>query len=76
MRWWCRCPQPSAAARAGLAAGDVITAIDAQPVNDAADVTAAVVGHQAGDQMQVTFERGGQIRNVTVTLLARRDTGS
>jgi putative serine protease PepD len=71
-----RVSQPSAAASAGLVAGDVITAIDAQPVNDGADVTAAVAGHQAGDQIQVTFERGGTILHATVTLLARRDTGS
>ncbi len=68
--------QPSAAARAGLAVGDVITAVDSQPVNDTADLAAAVAAHQAGDQMQVTYARQGQTANVTVTLLARGDTGN
>jgi S1-C subfamily serine protease len=68
--------QPSAAASAGLAVGDVITAVDGQPVNDTSDLAAAVAAHQAGDQMQVTYARQGQVANVTVTLLARGDTGN
>ncbi len=67
--------QPSAAAAGGLAVGDVITAVDAQPVNTTADLAAAVASHQAGDQVQVTYQRGAQLANVTVTLLARKDTG-
>ena len=68
--------QPSAAASAGLAVGDVITAVDSQPVNDGDDLAAAVDAHQAGDRIQVTYARQGQIANTTVTLLARGDTGN
>jgi putative serine protease PepD len=68
--------QPSAAANAGLAAGDVITAIDSQPVNDSSDLAAAVASYQAGDRMQVTYARQGQIANATVTLLTRGSTGN
>ncbi len=67
---------PSAAASAGLQVGDVITAVDAQPVTSGAEVAAAVAAEQVGDQLQVTFMRQGQILNATVTLLSRRDTGS
>ncbi len=68
--------QPSGAASAGLAVGDVITAIDSQPVNDSSDLAAAVDAHQSGDQVQVTYARQGQVANATVTLLARGDTGN
>ncbi len=35
-----------------------------------------MAAHQAGDQIQVTYARQGQIANATVTLLARGDTGN
>ncbi len=68
--------QPSAAANAGLTVGDVVTAVDSQPVNDTNDLAAAVAAHHAGDRIQVTYARRGQIANAMVTLLARSDTGN
>jgi S1-C subfamily serine protease len=65
----------SSATAAGLQVGDVITAIDSQAVNSSDDAAAAVQAHTAGDQITITFERQGQIHNVQVTLLSRRDTG-
>ncbi len=65
----------SSASIAGLAVGDVITAIDGQAVNSSSDAAAVVAGHAAGDRITLTFERRGQINNVAVVLLSRRDTG-
>jgi len=70
-----RVASPSSAAAAGLAVGDVITAIDAQPVNGAVDVANAVGSLQVGDQVQITFERKGQILNAAVPLLSAQATG-
>jgi Peptidase A4 family/PDZ domain len=59
------------AARAGVAAGDVLTALDGQPV---ADLGALVVGlgdRQPGDQVVLTVSRAGQTRQLTATLQER-----
>ncbi|CAN5159131.1 M50 family metallopeptidase [soil metagenome] len=49
----------SPAATAGFLAGDLITAIDGKPVNDASEVIAKVT-LSAGDAVRFTVERGGQ----------------
>jgi S1-C subfamily serine protease len=66
----------SSAHTAGLAVGDVITAIDAQVVNNGADLTGAIGSLHAGDQVVITYERGGDIHNVKVVLRSRADTGN
>ncbi len=66
----------SSATNAGLQVGDVITALDAQPVNTGADLTGAVQSDHAGQRVTITFERRGQIRNATVVLLSQHDTGN
>ncbi len=66
----------SSAHTAGLAVGDVITAVDAQVVNNTADLTAVIGAHHAGDAVVITYERRGQIRNVKVALRSRADTGN
>ena len=66
----------SSAHTAGLALGDVITAVDAQVVNNTADLTAVIGAHHAGDSVVVTYERRGQIVNVKVVLRSRADTGN
>jgi S1-C subfamily serine protease len=59
----------SAAESAGLAAGDVVTALDGTPVADASALTAAVQAHDAGDQVQVSWtDAGGAGHTATVTL--------
>ena len=58
----------SGAAKAGLARGDVITAVDGTSVNDADGLQAQVAGHQPGDKVQVTYTRGGSSSTVSVTV--------
>jgi S1-C subfamily serine protease len=66
----------SSAHTAGLAVGDVITAVDAQVVNNTADLTAVIGAHHAGDTVTITYARQGDIRNVRVALRSRADTGN
>ncbi len=59
------------AAAAGLAAGDVITAIDGEPVDGLGFVEAA--GRLAGDEtgtVEVTIDRGGSAQDVSMTRAA------
>ena len=59
----------SAAAAAGLVAGDVVTTVDGSPVADADALTAAVRAHEAGDQVVVGWtDASGAARTATVTL--------
>ena len=56
----------SPAARAGLRAGDVVTAIDNAPVIDGVDLVKAVRASN-GKPLAVTFSRQGREQTVTVT---------
>jgi putative serine protease PepD len=56
------------AAKAGLKAGDVITAVAGQPTQGTDAVIAAIRTHQPGQQVTVTYTRGGSSKTVTVTL--------
>jgi putative serine protease PepD len=58
----------SAAAKAGLSAGDIIIDFSGIPIADASDLTAAVRTFAAGTKVQVTYLRGGSEKTVTVTL--------
>jgi putative serine protease PepD len=62
------------AARAGLAAGDVITNADGSQVTDASALQAVLAKHKPGDRITITWRVGGpngQTRSATVTLAAR-----
>lgn len=48
--------------------GDIITAIDGQSITDGDELRRAILGKQFGDQVKLTVQRGGQSREVTVTL--------
>jgi len=61
----------SAAAKAGLQAGDVITAVDGTATDDPDTLGGAIADHQPGDQVKVTYTREGTSHDVTVTLGAR-----
>ncbi|HYF62677.1 MAG TPA: trypsin-like peptidase domain-containing protein [Herpetosiphonaceae bacterium] len=65
----------SGAERAGLLAGDVITAIDGVATVDYPGVAGQISGKQPGAQVAVTIRRAGQEREVTVTLQARPTQG-
>ena len=50
--------------------GDIITAIDGQPVTEGGDLQRAILGKQVGDSVRLTVQRAGQTREVTVNLKA------
>lgn len=50
----------SAAARAGLESGDVITAIDDHPIDDTEALIATVRSYRPGDTVKVTYLRNGK----------------
>jgi putative serine protease PepD len=58
----------SAAASAGVKAGDVITAVDGTNVATAEKLRAIIAGHKPGDSITLTFKRGGSTQTVTATL--------
>ena len=61
----------SPAAKAGLKAGDVITALDGKAVTKADDLTAAVTAHAPNDKVTVTVTRNGKSQQIDVTLGVR-----
>ena len=64
---------PLAQPRTGLRVGDVITAINGQPVRTPADV-ALRLEHQAGQQVRLDYRRDGAARStVTVPVTMERD---
>jgi putative serine protease PepD len=56
------------AAKAGLKNGDVVTAIDDQRVGTSDALIAAVRSHAPGEQVKVSYTRGGNASSATVTL--------
>jgi Do/DeqQ family serine protease len=56
----------SAAARAGLKAGDVVLAVDGQPVNDDSGVTYYFATRKPGDAVQLTVWRDGREISLSV----------
>jgi putative serine protease PepD len=61
----------SAAAKAGLQQGDVITSVDGTNTDDPDTLGGVIADHKPGDQVKVTYTRGGASHDVTVTLGAR-----
>ena len=58
----------SPAAGAGLQPGDVITAVDGTAVSSPADLAQQVRSHQPGDQVTITYTRGGNSTDAPVQL--------
>ncbi len=58
----------SAAADAGLKSGDVITKVDDHLITSSDSLVAIVRSYRPGDQVSVTYERGGSTHTVRVTL--------
>jgi putative serine protease PepD len=54
--------------QAGIQAGDVITAVDGVPVDDAEQLIVAIRTHSPGDTVTLTIQRAGQTSDVQVTL--------
>jgi putative serine protease PepD len=61
----------SAAAKAGLQAGDVITKVDGTAIDTPDTLAGAIAAHQAGDKVTVTYTRDGASHQVEVTLGAK-----
>jgi putative serine protease PepD len=61
----------SAAASAGLQAGDVITEIAGTKVTTAEQLRAIISAHQPGDTVSVTVERNGSTKTLSATLGSR-----
>jgi putative serine protease PepD len=58
----------SAAAKAGLQQGDVITTVDGKAINSSDDLVAAVQAATVGQKMTIDFTRNGAKKTVSVTL--------
>ena len=61
----------SAAADAGLEAGDVITAVDGDAVTSAERLRAVIASHAPGDKLTLTVRRSGATKTLTATLGSR-----
>jgi putative serine protease PepD len=64
------------AADAGLRAGDVITKIGDTAVTDSEVMGTAVDAHRPGEQVEVTYSRGGDSQTAKVTLGTRPDSAA
>ncbi|MEU5861386.1 MULTISPECIES: S1C family serine protease [unclassified Nonomuraea] len=62
----------SPAAKAGLKEGDLITKIGDTPVDSGDTVVGQVRGFKPGQQVKITYMRGGQSGEVTVTLQEKK----
>jgi serine protease Do len=60
--------EKSPAAKAGLAAGDVITAVDEIEIERPLDFQRAMLEHKAGDKVQVTVRRSGERKKMDLEL--------
>jgi S1-C subfamily serine protease len=61
----------SPAAQAGLRAGDVVTSIDGQAVENYSELVARIRTHQPGDRVTLTVVRGGDETTISATLSQR-----
>lgn len=58
----------SAAEKAGLKKGDIITSIDSKKVKDAEDVSEAIRSHKPGDKVAINILRDGKEQKLTAEL--------
>jgi putative serine protease PepD len=64
----------TAADRAGLKQGDVITAVNGSPVTSAPELTQAIDGKSPGQQVTLTVSRNGSTKTIHATLGTRPNT--
>jgi len=58
----------SPAAKIGLAAGDVVLAVNGRPVRDSRDLARTIAGYEPGTKVKVTYQRAGKEATVEVEL--------
>jgi putative serine protease PepD len=61
-----------AAQRAGLKSGDIITKIDGRAVSSPEELIVAIRSHSVGEEIEVTYKRGGATKTVSLTLTASK----
>ena len=66
--------QGGAAAKAGIARGDVITKVNGVPIGNYADLMAQILKQQPGQSIPLTVQSGNSSKTVTVTLGTAKDT--
>jgi putative serine protease PepD len=67
--------QGSAADKAGLQPGDLVTKVNGKPVSDYADLTARILGFQPGHTITLTVKtKGGDTKTLHATLDGKKDT--
>lgn len=66
----------SPAEKAGIKAGDVITRVDADKINEPQDLFEKIGKHDPGDKVTITYLRDKKESTATVTLDERKDTGT
>jgi S1-C subfamily serine protease len=65
----------SPADTAGILIGDVIVSVGQKPISDPADLLSLLSGDQIGQSMQMLILRGGEPRDVSITV-GERPAGS
>lgn len=65
----------SGADEAGIRPGDVIVEVNGEPVETAADVSDLVGALEPGTEVQLGYEREGEVEDTTATLSERPDDG-
>src|SRR5690606_28423674 len=68
--------EPSAggpALKAGVASGDVITAVDGDPIDNALDLSRTIAGKSPGTEVELTLWRNGKEEKVSVVLGTLQD---
>lgn len=58
----------TAAAKAGIHTGDIITAIEGEPVDSGCDLTSVIALYETEDQLDIDIIRNGQLMTIPVTL--------
>lgn len=61
-----RAGSPAEAAR--IRKGDILVAIDGEPISNMAEFASAIRTHEPGDEVEITLRRDGEERTVEVTL--------
>lgn len=62
----------SPAEKAGLRGGDVVTALNGQPIDSPEELIVAVRSMNVGDVVKVTYQRDGSSKTVSLTLTAAK----